>query len=125
MAVKIRAKQSLSGNEYGKLRTGEIGYVKPHTAKQLVEWGMADIVAENVEAPVKEVKPFLTMAGYEPKEESKPVLYGEPGLELSDEFLAKNKDEGSKEPIPEPEKAASKKEFTEEERAEQKKKQYK
>lgn len=110
MAVKIRAKQSLSGNEYGKLRAGEIGYVKPHTAKQLVEWDMAEIVAENVEAPVKEVKPFLTMAGYEPKEESKPVLVKDPEPE--------NKED-------EPEKAAGKKEYTEAERAEQKKKQYK
>lgn len=110
--VKIRAKQSLASNEYGKLKAGEYGFCKPSTAKYLEEKGMADIVEENVEAPVKEVKPFLTMKGYEPKQESKPVLY-QPEVEEK----SKTKDE--------PEKAAGKKEYDEEERAEQKKKQYK
>jgi hypothetical protein len=73
--TKIRALQSLSSSEYGKLRAGETGYCKPSTAKQLAQWGMAEIVSENEEAPVKEVKPFITMQGYEPKQESKPVLY--------------------------------------------------
>lgn len=155
MAVKIRAKQSLSG-EYGKLRAGETGYCKPSTAKQLVEWGMAEIVEENVEAPVKKIREHIFAKGYESSKQrtgpvltnpivkedipsfieggtmpSGPVLMGEIGPELSDEFLAKIKGEGNKEPvIPEPEKVASKKEITEEdkEKKEQKeapKKQYK
>lgn len=89
-----------------------MGYVKPSTAKYLVEKGMAEIVEENVDAPVKEVKPFIQMGGYQSKEESKPILY-EPEVEEKSE----KKDE--------PEKAAGKKEYTEAERAELKKKQYK
>lgn len=100
MAVKIRAKQSLASNEYGKLRAGEMGYCKPSTAKYLVEKGMAEIVEENVEAPVKEVKPFIQIKDYQPKEESKPILY-QPEIE---------------EKSAEPEQAAGKKEITEEEK---------
>jgi hypothetical protein len=118
MATKIRALQSLSSNEYGKLRAGETGYCKPSTAKQLVEWGMAEIVSENEEPPKKEIKPFITMGGYEPKQESKPVLYQEPEEEKSEV-----KDE--------PEKAAQKNEIDPEkekekrEQSETPKKQYK
>lgn len=114
--VKIRALQSLASSEYGKLSTGEIGYCKPSTAKQLVEWGMAAIVEENVNPPVKKIKEHIFMKGYEPKQESKPVLY-EPEVEEKQEEKDNKKDE--------PEKAAGKKEYTEAERAEQKKKQYK
>lgn len=125
--VKIRALQSLASNEYGKLKTGDFGYCKSSTAKYLAEKGMAEIIQENVEPPVKEVKPFITMGNYQPKEESKPVLY------QPDEAIPKKtsvvptdvKIEGDTSPEIEPEQAAGKKEFTEAERAEQKKKQYK
>jgi hypothetical protein len=75
MATKIRALQSLSSSEYGKLKTGETGFCKPSTAKQLVSWGMAEIISENEEGPKKEIKPFFTVGNYESKPESKPVLY--------------------------------------------------
>jgi hypothetical protein len=108
MATKIRALQSLSSSEYGKLKVGETGYCKPSTAKQLVSWGMAEIVSENEEAPKKEVKPFINVGGHESKPESKPVLY---------------------QPDEDAEKAAGKKEVDEEkekkEQAEQPKKKYK
>jgi len=97
MATKIRAKQSLASNEYGRLNVGEEGYCKASTAKQLVEWGMAEIVEENVEAPVKMVKPFITVGDYQPKSESKPVLYEE-----------------KEEKPEEPEKAAEKKQYEDE-----------
>lgn len=140
--VKIRALQSLASNEYGKLKTGDFGYCKPSTAKYLVEKGMAEIIQENVEPPAKEVKPFITMGNYQPKEEGKPVLYGEPSPEIKVEKkdfnpdppdvdkIAASESKGIKDEKDlldeiEPEQAAGKKEFTEAERAEQKKKQYK
>lgn len=103
MAVKIRALQSLASCEYGKLRPGEIGYCKPSTAKYLIEKGMAEIVEENVEAPAKEVKPFIQIGNYQPKEQSQPVLY-QP--EINEKSEAKE----------DPEKAAGKKEITEDEK---------
>lgn len=117
--TKIRALQRLSSGEYGKLRAGETGFCKPSTAKQLAEWGMAEIVGENEEAPPKkEVKPFITMQGYEPKQESKPVIY--------------NPEEIEEKQVPteteEAEKAEGKKKYNEEpdnERAETPKKKYK
>lgn len=79
---------------------------------------MAEIVAEDVEAPpAKEVKPFITMQGYEPKQESKPVLY------QPEEEEKKDVPVGPVELDEDAEKADGKKKY-EEERAETPKKKY-
>ena len=91
--TKIKANTRISG-EYGRLKTGETGYCKPSTAKELQMRGLATIVDENVEHQPKEVKPFITLEGLNnPQPQSvlykdpdpENIVFGTPGPEIAEE----------------------------------------